>query len=66
LEELEFLAGVGRVGDQLADEDLFVGVKGMDNEIEQLRDFGLESVFFDRGHKMRAATLHAPKGGNQP
>ena len=36
---------------QFADEDFLVGIKRVNDEIEQLRDFGLESMFFGRGHK---------------
>jgi len=33
---------IGRVGDELAEEDLLVGVEGIDDEGEQLVDLGLE------------------------
>ena len=33
---------IGRVGDELAEEDLLVGVEGVDDEGEQLVDLGLE------------------------
>ena len=33
---------IGRVGDELAEEDLLVGVEGVDDEREQLVDLGLE------------------------
>ena len=33
---------IGRVGDELAEEDLLVGVEGGDDEGEQLVDLGLE------------------------
>ena len=36
---------VGGVGDQLAQEDLGVRVEGMDDELEELADFGLKFTF---------------------
>ena len=42
LEVALLLKRVGCVGNQLADEDLLLRVKGMDDDIEQLLDFGLE------------------------
>ena len=33
---------IGRVGDELAEEDLLVGVEGVDDERKQLVDLGLE------------------------
>ena len=41
-----FSIAVRGVGDQLAEENLLVGVEGVDDEIEQLLDLGLEGVFF--------------------
>ena len=43
-EQLEIQAGegVGSVGDQLAQEDLALGVEGMDQDIEQLAGFSLK------------------------
>ena len=41
-----FSDGVRRIRDQLADEDLFVRVERMNDDLEQLRDLGLEGVFF--------------------
>ena len=40
----ELLAGVGRVRDQFAQEDLALGVDGMDHQIEQAGDIRLEHV----------------------
>ena len=54
LEVAELLEGVARVGDQLADEDLAVGVERVDDEIEELLNFGLEDVFFGgSGHERK-------------
>ena len=50
LREAQLLAGVGRVRDQLAHEDLFVRVKRMDDDIQQLLDLGLKMMFFGRAH----------------
>ena len=38
----QLVAGVRRVGDQLAQEDFLVGVQRMGDEVQQLRHFGLE------------------------
>ena len=42
--EAQLVAGVGGVGDQLAQEDLPVAVQRVDHELQQLADFGLETV----------------------
>lgn len=67
----QLLQGVGGVGHQLADEDLAVGVEGVDDDVQQLADFGLKRLVGDsigahnilfegeRGWKKRAATLTA-------
>ncbi|MNV60185.1 hypothetical protein D3C71_1526400 [compost metagenome] len=38
----QLVAGVRRVGDQLAQEDLLVGIQRMGDQVQQLRYFGLE------------------------
>ena len=40
--EVELVHGIGRVGDQLAQEDLLVGVDGVDHQVEQLFALRLE------------------------
>lgn len=40
------IAGVGGVRDQLAQEDLFIAVQGMDDNIEKAADFRLKAEFF--------------------
>lgn len=40
--EVELVAGIGRVGDQFAQEDLAIGVDGVDHQVEQLFAFGFE------------------------
>ena len=40
----QLLAGVGRVGDELADENLPVGIDRMDHEVQQARNVGLEAL----------------------
>ena len=40
--EAQLVAGVRRVGDQLAQKDLGVRVQRMRDEVQQLRNFGLE------------------------
>ena len=44
--EAQLVARIRRVGDQLAQEDLLVGVQGVDHQIEELLDFGLEAEGF--------------------
>jgi hypothetical protein len=39
----QLVQGVGRIGDQLAQEDLLVAVQGVDHQLEQFPDFGLET-----------------------
>ena len=41
----EFFEGVGGVGHQLTDEDFLLRVEGVDDDIEQLLDLGLELEF---------------------
>ena len=41
--EAQLVAGVRRVGDQLAQEDLAVRVQRMDHELQELPDLGLEA-----------------------
>ena len=40
----QLLAGVGRIGDELADENLPVGIDRMDHEMQQARNVGLEAL----------------------
>ena len=40
----QLLAGVGGVGDELADENLAVGIDRMDHEMQQARNVGLEAL----------------------
>src|SRR2546430_14160080 len=42
--EAQPIAGVGGIGEQLAQEDLPVAVEGMDHELQQLAHLGLEAV----------------------
>ena len=48
--EAQLVAGVGGVGDQLPQEDLLVAVEGVDHQIQQLADLGLETVGGLLGH----------------
>jgi hypothetical protein len=41
--EAQLVAGVGGVGNQLAQEDLAVGVQRVDHQVKQLLDLGLEA-----------------------
>ena len=49
LEKLQLLRRVRGVRDEFADKDFLVRVKRVNDQIEQLRDLGLEGVFFDSG-----------------
>ena len=42
--EAQLVARVGRVGDQLAQEDFLVGVQRVRDQVQQLLDFGLEGM----------------------
>ena len=44
--ETQLVAGVGGVGHQLAQEDLPVGVQGVDHQVQELLDLGLEAEGF--------------------
>ena len=46
LKMAELLHRVGGIRDQLAQENFLVGVKRVDDQVEELLDFGLERVFF--------------------
>lgn len=42
----EFFEGIGGIGNELANEDIFVCVEGVDNDVEYLFNFCLKAVFF--------------------
>jgi hypothetical protein len=44
--EAQLVAGVGRVGNQLPEEDLAVGIQRVDHQLQQLLDLGLEAEGF--------------------
>ena len=44
--EAQLVRRIGRVGDELPQEDLLVAVEGVDHEVEQLLDLGLEPKRF--------------------
>ncbi len=48
LEMTQLFEGVTGIGDEFPDEDFPVGVEGMNDDIQQLPDFGLEGVCFRR------------------
>jgi hypothetical protein len=50
---------VGGVGDQLPEKDLRVRVKRVDDELKELRDFGLELVL---GHNILIIAKNSPVG----
>ena len=41
--DADLVDGIGRVGDELTEEDLLVGVEGVDDEAHQLTDVSRES-----------------------
>ena len=45
----QLLAGVGRVGDELADEDVALGIDGMHHQVQQPRNVGFETLGFRGG-----------------
>jgi hypothetical protein len=45
----DLIAGIGRIGNQFTQKDLLVGIKGIDDETEQLVDLGLKSERFNFG-----------------
>ena len=49
--EPQLVAGVGGVRDQLAQENLLVAVQGVDHQVQELFDLGLEAErFLGGGH----------------
>ena len=44
--EAQLVAGIGRIGDQLAQENFLVAVQGVNHQVQQLFDFGLETQGF--------------------
>ncbi len=45
---LELVEGVGGVRNQLAEEDFRMGIKGVNDQVEELIDFGLKFSFRHR------------------
>jgi hypothetical protein len=41
----ELIECIGGVGDELPEEDLRMRIKGVDDQLQQLVDFGLEFAF---------------------
>ncbi|MPM76623.1 hypothetical protein SDC9_123622 [bioreactor metagenome] len=48
--ETQLVAGVRRIGNQLAQEDFLVGIQRMGDQMQQLRHFGLEGMGLLMGH----------------
>ena len=57
----DFLQGVGTIGYQFADEDLFLRVKRMNNDIQELLNFRLELMFFYIGFAHESKCLFVVK-----
>ena len=55
--EVQLVDGVRRVGDELAQEDLAVGVDGVDHQVEQLLALCLELAHVRRFLSVRASVL---------
>ena len=62
--EAQLVAGVGRIGDQLAQEDLLVAVQRVDHEVEQLLDLGLKSECFLAGRGFHCRISHVETYSN--
>ena len=54
--EVELVDGIGRVGDQLAQEDLPVGVDGVDHEVQELLALCLELAHVTHPFDERCST----------
>ncbi len=48
--QAQLVQGVGRVREELSEEDVLVGIDRVDDQVQQLAGFGLEFVGFD-GHE---------------
>lgn len=68
----QLVAGIGSVGNHLTQEDLPVGVQGVNHQIQQLFDFGLEAQGFFMGDGRHVTSpssisaLGAVANGNAP
>jgi hypothetical protein len=63
--EPALVEGVGGVGDQLAEEDVLVGVERVDHQVEELLHLGLEFVTFGAlGHG--AVSIVSPRPPRKP
>ena len=64
---LQALAGVGRVRDQLAEEDLLVRIQRMDHQVEELPGFGLKLQGLDgrSGHECPPGLWVSAQGRTQ-
>src|SRR5688572_13151140 len=47
LQEPEFLKCIRGIGNQFANENLFIGVERVNDNVQQLLNFGLKMMFFD-------------------
>ena len=63
--EPQLVAGVRRVGDQFAQEDLAIRVQRMDHELQELPDFGLEAqgLAVGCGQRLVSVTAVLPRDG---
>ncbi len=61
--EAQAIQGVGGVGNQLAHEDVFVRIEGVDHEVEEFLDLGLEFVGL-AGHAVHS-WIGRPGGGGR-
>ena len=58
----QLVDGVGGVGDDLPQEDLLVGVDGVDHQIQQPFGLRLEFFSFHTGHSFALISLHSVSG----
>ena len=66
LQVAEFFEGIGGIGHQFADEDFFLRVERVDDDIEQLLDLGLEFEFLRSGGGHGGGSVKVKVIGGKP
>jgi hypothetical protein len=64
--ETQLVAGVGRIGNQLAKENLAVGVQRVDHQLQELLDLGLEAEGFFGSVLSRGGHRKSPEKRSVP
>ena len=54
----DFIERIGGVGDELAEEDFFIGIEGVDDQGEELVDVRREGVAFGGGGVGHCSVTH--------